>query len=104
MKNVAIGLAMVVLLVSGSIPLLAQEKGPVSALVKVPNVVGMLGGQAKNALKAVGLAGVYVTQMIPTSNVSQNAKVASQSPAAGIPVAKGTTVQLTLYKFVEGKK
>jgi hypothetical protein len=41
--------------------------------------------------------------MIPIANPSQNAIVASQSPAGGTKALRGTSVTLTLYKFVEGQ-
>jgi hypothetical protein len=104
MKKLFVTIAVVVLLLSGSIALFAQsdEKGVVNLQrLSVPKVVGMLGGEAKSELKAVGLVGVYAGQMIPTSNVGLNAKVASQSPNAGSLVTRGATVTLTLYKVVD---
>jgi beta-lactam-binding protein with PASTA domain len=90
----------------GSFSALAQdpdEKGPVRSLaqVTVPSCVGLLGGKGRAALEAVGLKWQYAPQGIPTGEVARNATVAAQAPAAGQRVARGSTVTLTLYVFVE---
>jgi beta-lactam-binding protein with PASTA domain len=79
-----------------------DEKGPVNALtVSIPNVVGMLGGKGRQAIESAGLKWAYASQGIPVTDPNKNATVASQSPAGGARVPRGSTVTLTLNIFVE---
>lgn len=66
--------------------------------MKVPNVVGRTTASANQILSAAGFK-VTFGASISTSIQSQDLTVAAQSPAAGQPAAKGTTVTLTPFKF-----
>jgi hypothetical protein len=55
--------------------------------IAVPNVVGMMAGEADQYLDAIGLKGA-------TTGIAATAKVTGQDPAAHSVVAKGTTVTL----------
>ncbi len=69
--------------------------------VTVPNLQGMTADEAKEALKKVGLNAVAGTAAY-SSTVEKN-KVASQSPASGKTVSKGSTVEYVLSLGVEKK-
>jgi eukaryotic-like serine/threonine-protein kinase len=69
----------------------AVSTGP--AQVAVPDVSGQLQAAATNTLTA---AGFQVTTVSSPSTPANNGKVTNQSPAAGTPVAKGSTVTITV--------
>ncbi|WP_367882105.1 PASTA domain-containing protein [Rathayibacter oskolensis] len=71
------------------------SKGPEP--VAVPNVVGMTRDQAKAALDAVDLTWSYLLSSSLIDAVPDAAtKVTAQSYAAGAPVQRGTSVQLSI--------
>ena len=59
-----------------------QPTQDVSGLVAVPDIAGMTAEEAREVLQAVGLK----------LNMIGSGKVVAQSPAKGVKVAKGTTV------------
>jgi beta-lactam-binding protein with PASTA domain len=66
---------------------------------KVPNVISMDQAQAIKALASVGLK-CQVAGKTPTTEQSNNGKIASQNPAAGASVQPGSTVILTAYVYL----
>jgi hypothetical protein len=64
--------------------------------VKVPSVVGMLEPQARAVLAEAGLK-MKVGPVLPNPDPDKKGKVASQTPAAGTNVKKGSTVTIRLY-------
>ena len=63
------------------------------AQVAVPAVTGQLQAAATSTLSA---AGFQVTVVMSPSSAANNGKVTNQSPAAGTPAAKGSTVTITV--------
>ena len=65
---------------------------------EVPNVVGLLEGQAKNRIRAAG----FEPRVIPDSSSTEpKGTVTDQSPAAGETPAQGSTVTILVSTFVE---
>ena len=66
----------------------------------VPNVVGLTESAANSALVAVGLVKGAVTSTTDGATTVNDAKVKTQSVAAGTVVNEGTAVALTLFDYV----
>jgi beta-lactam-binding protein with PASTA domain len=81
----------------GSAVDLTVSKGPES--VTVPDVVGMTGAEAGEALAAVGLTVGTVTESFHPS--APEGEVLGQSPTAGTVVSPGSAVDLTVSKGPE---
>ena len=65
---------------------------------EIPDVVGMMQPQAKNAIRNAG----FQVDVIENPNTTEPAgTVLSQSPQAGTPADQGTTVTLVVSSFVE---
>ena len=79
---------------SGTSVNLTLSLGPQVTMISVPNVVGLLQANAQSAITSAGLTVGTITQAYSATVPSGN--VISQSPAAGISVAPGTTVNLTV--------
>jgi len=75
----------------GSVVVIKVAKAP--STVAVPNVVGKTINDATAALQAAGLK---VQQTSASSDTVDNGKVISSNPSAGIQVAIGTTVTITV--------
>jgi beta-lactam-binding protein with PASTA domain len=75
----------------GSVVTLKVAKAPTT--VAVPNVVGKTINEATALLQGAGLK---VQQTTATSDTVENGKVISSNPSAGIQVAVGTTVTITV--------
>lgn len=65
-------------------------------LVSVPNVIGLAGKEAKQALEKAGLTATFVGSSEKTSKESEF-KVASQEPAASTKAKRGAPVVLAIY-------
>jgi len=72
---------------------------PATGSITVPNLVGERANFAIGALKSIGLVGIGKTSRNPKNEYT----VASQSPAAGTKVPKGTKVTLTWKQIAAGK-
>ena len=66
--------------------------------VTVPNVVGKIENDAKNSIKSAGLS-VGTVSYKTTNDKAKDGMVASQSPTSGTKVQKGTSIDLTIYKY-----
>lgn len=77
---------------------LVVSTGPQIKMVTVPGVVGYSKNDAISSIKAAGLA--YNVTYTQTTDNTQDGKVAAQDLTSGSSVKQGSTVTITVYKYV----
>ena len=83
------------------VDLYAYSYKPAVEMVTVPNVIGMPEAQCYPKLQGLGL-GVQTSPNSPNTDIKEKDRtVASQQPASGTRVPKGTAVNLIFFHFVD---